>query len=92
MELKRLKRQPCALFAGLQNAPNRGGVVGVVTQRLNSINQRIDRAVAALVRDGYHVVIVGRRDHVEVRGLTGDLGAFADCVFLQRGPHRDTGA
>ena len=34
------------------------------------------RAVAALVRDGYHVVIIGRRDHVEVRGLTGDLDAF----------------
>ena len=31
------------------------------------------RAVAALVRDGCHVVIVGQRDHVEVRGLTGDL-------------------
>src|SRR6187455_3116720 len=30
-------------------------------------------AVAALARDGYHVVIVGQRDHVEVRGLTGDL-------------------
>lgn len=34
------------------------------------------RAVAALARDGYHVVIVGQRDHVEVRGLTGDLDAF----------------
>jgi 4-hydroxy-3-methylbut-2-en-1-yl diphosphate reductase len=34
------------------------------------------QAVAALVRDGYHVVIVGRRDHVEVRGLTGDLDEF----------------
>jgi 4-hydroxy-3-methylbut-2-enyl diphosphate reductase len=31
------------------------------------------RAVAALARDGYHVVIIGQRDHVEVRGLTGDL-------------------
>lgn len=31
------------------------------------------RAVAAFARDGYHVVIVGQRDHVEVRGLTGDL-------------------
>jgi len=31
------------------------------------------RAVAALARDGFHVVIVGQRDHVEVRGLTGDL-------------------
>jgi 4-hydroxy-3-methylbut-2-enyl diphosphate reductase len=34
------------------------------------------RAVAALVRDGYHVVVVGQRDHVEVRGLTGDLDCF----------------
>lgn len=34
------------------------------------------RAVAALLRDGYHVVIVGQRDHVEVRGLTGDLDRF----------------
>src|SRR5262245_25212830 len=31
------------------------------------------RAVASLVSGGYHVVIVGQRDHVEVRGLTGDL-------------------
>ena len=34
------------------------------------------RAVAALARAGYHVVIVGQRDHVEVRGLTGDLDRF----------------
>ena len=34
------------------------------------------RAVAAFARDGYHVVIVGQRDHVEVRGLTGDLDSF----------------
>ena len=34
------------------------------------------RAVAALARDGYHVVIIGQRDHVEVRGLTGDLDRF----------------
>jgi len=34
------------------------------------------RAVAALARQGYHVVVVGRRDHVEVRGLTGDLDRF----------------
>jgi 4-hydroxy-3-methylbut-2-enyl diphosphate reductase len=34
------------------------------------------RAVMALARDGYHVVIVGKRDHVEVRGLTGDLDRF----------------
>jgi 4-hydroxy-3-methylbut-2-enyl diphosphate reductase len=34
------------------------------------------RAVQALVRDGYHPVIVGQRGHVEVRGLTEDLDAF----------------
>ena len=34
------------------------------------------RAVAALVRDGYHPVIIGRPTHVEVRGLTEDLDAF----------------
>jgi 4-hydroxy-3-methylbut-2-en-1-yl diphosphate reductase len=34
------------------------------------------RAVAALARDGYHVVIVGQRNHVEVRGITGDLDRF----------------
>jgi 4-hydroxy-3-methylbut-2-enyl diphosphate reductase len=34
------------------------------------------RAVAALARDGYHVVIVGQRVHVEVRGLTDDLDCF----------------
>jgi 4-hydroxy-3-methylbut-2-enyl diphosphate reductase len=34
------------------------------------------RAVASLVEHGYHPVIIGRRDHVEVRGLTEDLDAF----------------
>ena len=31
------------------------------------------RAVARLVREGYHPVIVGKREHVEVRGITEDL-------------------
>src|SRR5688572_3896763 len=34
------------------------------------------RAVTALAREDYHVVIIGQRDHVEVRGLTGDLDEF----------------
>jgi 4-hydroxy-3-methylbut-2-enyl diphosphate reductase len=42
------------------------------------------RAVAALVRDGYHVVIIGQRDHVEVRGLTDDLDDF-DVVLDEAG-------
>ena len=50
------------------------------------------RAVAALARDGYHLVIVGQRDHVEVRGLTGDLDRFdvvldeADVLTLEEHP------
>jgi 4-hydroxy-3-methylbut-2-enyl diphosphate reductase len=40
------------------------------------------RAVRALVRDGYHPVIVGQRDHVEVRGITDDLDAF-DVVLTE---------
>ena len=34
------------------------------------------RAVRLLVKGGYHPVIVGQRDHVEVRGLTEDLQEF----------------
>ncbi len=34
------------------------------------------RALASLVRDGYHPVIIGQRAHVEVRGLTEDLADF----------------
>ena len=50
------------------------------------------RAVAELARDGYHVIIVGQRDHVEVRGLTGDLDRFdvvlndADVLALEAHP------
>jgi 4-hydroxy-3-methylbut-2-en-1-yl diphosphate reductase len=34
------------------------------------------RAIKALLRDGYHPVIIGQRNHVEVRGLTDDLDEF----------------
>jgi len=34
------------------------------------------RAITALIRDGYHPVIIGQRTHVEVRGLTEDLDQF----------------
>ena len=40
------------------------------------------RAVATLARDGYYVVIIGQRDHVEVRGLTGDLDPGGFDVVL----------
>jgi 4-hydroxy-3-methylbut-2-enyl diphosphate reductase len=50
------------------------------------------RAVTELAREGYHVIIIGRRDHVEVRGLTGDLDRFdvvhedADVLALEEHP------
>lgn len=34
------------------------------------------RSLQKLVADGLHPVIIGQRDHVEVRGLTEDLAAF----------------
>ena len=40
------------------------------------------RAVHTLVRDGYHPVIIGKRGHVEVRGLTEDLEDF-DIVLSE---------
>ena len=40
------------------------------------------RAVARLVAEGFHPVIIGRRDHVEVRGLTEDL-AECDVVLSE---------
>lgn len=40
------------------------------------------RAVKQLVREGYHPIIIGKRGHVEVRGLTGDLEDF-DIVLSE---------
>ena len=34
------------------------------------------RALHKLVAEGAHPIVIGKRDHVEVRGLTGDLAAF----------------
>ena len=49
------------------------------------------RAVTRLVAEGYHPVIIGKRGHVEVRGLTEDLEAF-DIIEseaeLDQLPHR----
>jgi 4-hydroxy-3-methylbut-2-enyl diphosphate reductase len=40
------------------------------------------RSVQKLVQQGYHPVIIGRRDHVEVRGMTGDLDEY-DVVLTE---------
>jgi len=50
------------------------------------------RAVARLANQGFHPVIIGKRDHVEVRGLTEDLTEFdvvleeADVAALKERP------
>jgi 4-hydroxy-3-methylbut-2-enyl diphosphate reductase len=40
------------------------------------------RSVSKLVRQGYHPVIIGKRDHVEVRGLTEDLQEY-DVILTE---------
>jgi 4-hydroxy-3-methylbut-2-enyl diphosphate reductase len=40
------------------------------------------RAVSRMVQDGYHPVIIGKRGHVEVRGLTEDLAEY-DIVLSE---------
>ncbi len=40
------------------------------------------RAVAKLVTEGYHPIIIGKKGHVEVRGLTEDLAEF-DVVLSE---------
>jgi 4-hydroxy-3-methylbut-2-enyl diphosphate reductase len=39
-------------------------------------------SLAKLVQEGFHPVIIGKRDHVEVRGMTEDLGEF-DVVLSE---------
>ncbi len=43
--------------------------------------KRVHLALAKLVSEGRHPVIVGQEDHVEVRGLTGDL---KECTVVLR--------
>lgn len=41
------------------------------------------RVVSQMVKDGYHPIIIGKRDHVEVRGMTEDLHEF-DVVLSEQ--------
>ena len=51
------------------------------------------RASVKLVREGFHPIIVGKRNHVEIRGMTEDLDEFdvvlceEDIAKLQERPH-----
>ncbi len=54
----------------------------IVTEATCPLVHFAHRAVARFVAEGYHPVIVGKRDHVEVRGLTEDLNEF-DVVLAE---------
>ncbi|MGN6369635.1 MAG: 4-hydroxy-3-methylbut-2-enyl diphosphate reductase [Phycisphaerae bacterium] len=53
--------------------------------------RRAHRAAVGLSREGYFVVVVGKRGHVEVRGLTGDLGDGGFVVVEAVGEVREYG-
>jgi 4-hydroxy-3-methylbut-2-enyl diphosphate reductase len=53
-----------------------------VTEATCPLVRLAHRAVVKLARDGYHPVIVGKREHVEVRGMTEDLEDF-DVVLSE---------
>lgn len=50
--------------------------IGNVIEATCPLVHAAHRAVHNLVRDGYYPVIIGKRGHVEVRGLTEDLEQF----------------
>src|SRR5687767_11251953 len=56
--------------------------IGHVLEATCPLVQVAHRAVHSLVRDGFHPVIIGKRGHVEVRGLTEDLDDF-DIVLSE---------
>ena len=47
-----------------------------MTEATCPLVQVAHRAVAKLAGEGFHPVVIGKRDHVEVRGLTEDLTDF----------------
>ncbi|HVY71624.1 MAG TPA: 4-hydroxy-3-methylbut-2-enyl diphosphate reductase [Verrucomicrobiae bacterium] len=54
----------------------------VVTEATCPLVHHAHQAARKLAGEGYHLVVIGKRDHVEVRGLTGDLDAF-DVVLSE---------
>lgn len=56
--------------------------VPVVVEAVCPLVRLVHHALRELVADGRHPVIIGKRDHVEVRGLTGDLREY-DVVLTE---------
>jgi len=44
---------------------------------------RVHKAIKKMVRDGYFPVVIGQRDHVEVRGIVGDLADY-DVILTEK--------
>ena len=63
----------------LNNARGRGLNVVEATCPLVHVAHR---SLKRLVDEGFHPVVIGKRDHVEVRGMTEDLGEF-DVVLCE---------
>jgi 4-hydroxy-3-methylbut-2-enyl diphosphate reductase len=56
--------------------------------------RRVHLAARRLRRDGYHVLVIGRPGHVEVRGIVEDLDSFdvvPDAPSVHRYPHTRLG-
>jgi 4-hydroxy-3-methylbut-2-en-1-yl diphosphate reductase len=56
--------------------------------------RRVHQAARALQADGYHVLVIGRKGHVEVEGIVGDLLDYhvIECVGeVETYPHRRLG-
>jgi len=56
--------------------------------------RRLHRAALALQADGYHVLLIGRPDHVEVLGIVEDLSSYdvlSDVADVRTYPHRRLG-
>ncbi len=67
-----------------EQAMNRVRARGLeVTEATCPLVQVAHRAVSKLVSEGYHPVLIGKRDHVEVRGMTEDLLEF-DVVLSEQ--------
>lgn len=51
-----------------------------ITDTTCPLVRKAHQALATLVNEGYHPIVIGQRQHVEVRGLTGDFPEA--CVVL----------
>src|ERR1017187_1633361 len=70
LALETARREPLTVLGDLVHNET-------VVAELRAKGMRVaQRAMARLVREGFHPVVIGKRDHVEVRGMTGDLDEF----------------